>query len=172
LDAGAGVPHGFTEFLKSIDVVVMGRRTFEVVRKLGVVPLYGGRPLIVLSSRPLDLSLVKIDVAQMAGTPKQIISKLQKRGFRHAYLDGGLTIQRFFRAGLVNRITVTRVPVLIGQGIPLFGPLPHDLCLRHIKTRSFPKGLVQSVYELVTSRRSSAKTKSRSSHAKKRKRRK
>jgi dihydrofolate reductase len=84
----------------------------------------------------------------MSGTPQEIVSQLGKRRFKHAYVDGGITIQRFLEAGLVDRITVTRVPVLIGQGIPLFGPLPNDLHLRHLSTRSYKGGLVQSNYDV------------------------
>ena len=61
-------------------------------------------------------------------------------------MDGGITIERFLRAGLIQRLIITRVPVLIGDGIPLFGTLPHDVRLRHIATRSYQSGLVQSEY--------------------------
>jgi dihydrofolate reductase len=148
LKAGGGVPHGFTEFLDSVDMVVMGRRTFDVVRTLGHLELYGKKPLVVLSSRRLDFSSVDGQVEQMSGTPQEIAAQLENRGFKHAYVDGGVTIQRFLQAGLVNRITVTRVPVLIGQGIPLFGPLPHDVHLRHVATRSLDGGMVQSEYDI------------------------
>ena len=150
LKAGEGVPHGFTEFLNSVDVVMMGRRTFEVVRDLGHFELYGKKPLVVLSSRRLDLSSIQGKVEQMAGTPQEIVAQLEARGFKHVYLDGGITIQKFLQAGFVHRITVTRVPVLIGEGIPLFGSLPHDVRLRHTWTRSFPSGLVQSEYEVLS----------------------
>src|SRR5438270_14068120 len=77
LDAGGDVPHGFTEFLASVDVVVMGRRTFEVVRGLGHFDLYGNRPVIVLSTKPLDLSsITDAKIEQMAGTPQQIVAQL------------------------------------------------------------------------------------------------
>ena len=147
LQTGESVPHGFTEFLDSVDVVVMGRRTFDVVRGLGHIGLYGGKPLVVLSAAPMDPSSLPAGAEWMSGTPQEIVGRLQERGFRHAYLDGGLTIQRFLRAGSVDRITITRVPVLIGQGVPLFGPLPHDIRLRHLSTRSYEGGLVQSEYE-------------------------
>ena len=152
LKAGEGVPHGFTEFLKSVDVVVIGRRTFDVVRKLGHFELYGKTPVVVLSTTPLELSSIReAKIEQMRGTPQEIVAQLEKRRFKHAYLDGGITIQRFLRDGLVDRITVTRVPVLIGEGIPLFGPVPGDIKLRHVRSRSYPGGLVQSVYELAKS---------------------
>jgi dihydrofolate reductase len=65
---------------------------------------------------------------------------------KHAYIDGGITIQRFLRAGLIQRLVITRVPVLIGSGRPLFGALDGDVKLRHVATRSYPSGLVQSEY--------------------------
>lgn len=161
LKAGEAVPHGFSAFLKSVDVIVIGRRTFEVVRQLGHFGLYGKKQIVVLSTRPLDLSSIPdAKLEQMSGTPEQIVAQLKERGFKHAYVDGGITIQRFLAAGLVDRITITRVPVLIGQGIPLFGAVPHDLKLRHVQTRSYKGGLVQSLYELEKSRTEKAKSKS------------
>jgi len=146
--AGEQVPHGFEEFLASVDVVVMGRRTFEVVLKLGHLATYGKKPVIVLSSRPLDFSSVKAGFEQISGEPTEIVKQLKSHGFEHAYIDGGITIQRFLAAGLIDRLVITRVPVLIGEGVPLFGPLPHDIQLRHVATRSYAGGLVQSEYEV------------------------
>ena len=68
------------------------------------------------------------------------------RGIRHIYVDGGITIQRFLQAGLIQRIIITRVPVLIGTGIPLFGAIAHDIGLVHIMTRAYSSGLVTSEY--------------------------
>jgi dihydrofolate reductase len=147
LDTGAQEPHGFEEFYGSVDVVVIGRRTFEVVLTFGKWP-YGKKPVIVLSSRPLDFSTVKGGVVeQMSGEPGEIVKQLKARGFKHAYIDGGITIQKFLAAGCINRLVITRVPVLIGTGIPLFGFVPRDISLRHIATRCYKGGLVQSEYE-------------------------
>ena len=162
---GSG-PHGFTEFFNTVDVVVIGRRTFEVVHKLGHFGLYGKKQVVVLSSRPVDLSSINAKIEQMSGTPNEIVSQLEKRRFKHAYVDGGITIQRFLAAGLVDRITVTRVPVLIGKGIPLFGPVSHDIHLRHVTTRSYKGGMVQSKYEVQRLQARQAPTKQ---HPKKRK---
>ena len=149
LQAGEQQPHGFNEFLASVDVVVTGRRTFKVVLKLGHLALYGKKPMVVLSSRPLDFSSVRGGVIeQMSGEPAEIVKQLKSRGFKHAYVDGGITIQRFLASGLIDRMVITRVPVLIGAGIPLFGPVPHDISLRHVGTRSYKGGLVQSEYEI------------------------
>ena len=146
LPAGGGEPHGYDEFIASVDAIVMGRKTFDTVLALGPWP-YGKKRVVVLSSRPVDLSAVSGGVVeQMAGTPAEIVSKLAASGAHNLYIDGGITIQEFLRAGLIQRIVITRVPVLIGEGIPLFGPLPGDIRLRHIATRQYPSGLVSSEY--------------------------
>ncbi len=105
--------------------------------------------MVVLSGRPLDFSSVKDAVVeQMSGEPAEIVEQLKSRGFKHAYIDGGITIQRFLKAGCIDRLVITRVPVLIGAGIPLFGPLLRDINLRHVATRSYSGGLAQSEYEI------------------------
>jgi dihydrofolate reductase len=149
LDAGAAEPHGFSEFFSSVDVVVIGRRTFDVVLKLGHLAFYGKKHVIVLSTRPLEYSSpASGTIEQLSGEPAEVLAHLKSRGFQHAYIDGGITIQRFLAAELIDRLVITRVPVLIGAGIPLFGPLPHDIKLRHIATRDYKGGLVQSEYEI------------------------
>ncbi len=148
LDTGGQEPHGFEEFYDSVDVIVIGRKTFEVVLTFGGWP-YGRKPVVVLSSGVLNFSSVKGGVVeQMSGEPAEILAKLKDRGFKHAYVDGGITIQRFLAAGLVDRMVITCVPVLIGAGIPLFGPISHDISLRHVATRCYQAGLVQSEYAL------------------------
>ena len=82
--------------------------------------------------------------------PAEIVSQLAATGAHHLYIDGGLTIQGFLRAGVIHRLVITRVPVLIGDGIPLFGTLPHDIPLKHISTRHFPSGLVQTEYAVAS----------------------
>jgi dihydrofolate reductase len=84
----------------------------------------------------------------MAGPPAEIVSTLAGSGARHIYVDGGITIQGFLRAGLIQRLIITRVPVLIGDGIPLFGTLPGDLRLRHVATQQYASGLVKSEYHV------------------------
>jgi dihydrofolate reductase len=146
LPADGGEAHGYEEFLAGVDAIVIGRKTFEVVLNLGPWP-YGRKRVVVLSSRPVDLSAVKGGVVeQMAGTPAEIVSRLAASGSHSLYIDGGITVQQFLRAGLIQRLIVTRVPVLIGDGIPLFGALSRDIRLKHIATRHFPSGMVTSEY--------------------------
>jgi len=148
LHAGEGVPHGFEEFYASVDAVVIGRNTFEWVLSYGQW-VYGKMRVVALSSRPLDFNQYpEAHIEQMSGEPADIVAKLAATGSNHLYIDGGVTIQRFLRAGLIDRLIITRVPVLIGQGIPLLGALPQDIHLNHVATRSYPKGLVQSEYEV------------------------
>lgn len=145
LPPGGGEPHGFDEFLASVDALVMGRKTYDTVLAFGTWP-YGDKPVFVLSSRPLAEALPGAVVERMSGTPADVVSALAARGVTHIYVDGGLTIQQFLRAGLIQRLIITRVPVLIASGIPLFGALEHDVLLKHIATRQFASGLVQSEY--------------------------
>jgi dihydrofolate reductase len=149
LPEGGGEPHGYNEFMASVDALVIGRKTFEKVLTFEAWP-YGDKRVVVLSSRLLDLSAVVGGVVeQMAGTPAEIVSRLAASGAHHLYVDGGVTIQGFLRAGLIQRLIITRVPVLIGDGVPLFGSLPRDIRLHHIATRHYPSGLVQSEYHVA-----------------------
>ena len=149
LPAGGGEPHGYNEFMASVDALVIGRKTFETVLAFPEWP-YGDKRVVVLSSRGLDFSTVRGGVVeQMAGAPEAIVAKLAASGVKHIYVDGGITIQRFLRASLVQHLTITRAPVLIGEGIPLFGAIPRDLRLRHVATQYYPSGLVKSEYEVV-----------------------
>ena len=149
LPPGGGEPHGYNEFMESVDALVIGRNTFEKVLTFDAWP-YGNKRVVVLSSRPLDLSVVSGGVVeQMGGSPAEIVSRLVASGASSLYIDGGITIQRFLRAGLIQRLIITRVPVLIGDGIPLFGMLPKDVRLRHVATRHYQSGLVQSEYQIA-----------------------
>lgn len=148
LPVDGGEPHGYKEFFASVDALVIGRKTFETVVAFPEWP-YGDKRVIVLSGRALDLSRTPAGcVEQMQGSPRQIVSQLESRGVRHIYVDGGVTIQRFLRDGLIQRLIITRVPVLIGEGIPLFGPLAGDIRLKHIETRHYASGLIKTEYEV------------------------
>lgn len=148
LPPGGGEPHGYDEFMQSVDAIVIGRKTFETVLAFDKWP-YGEKPVFVLSSSSLPPAPAGAIVEHMAGDPVEIALGLEGRGIDHIYVDGGITIQRFLRAGLIQRLIITRVPVLIGEGIPLFGSLPHDVRLEHVCTRHYPSGLVQTEYRVA-----------------------
>jgi len=148
LPPGGGEPHGYDEFMASVDALVIGRNTFETVLAFEEWP-YGPKPVFVLSTRPLPHAPKGAVVDHMSGEPAEILKQLEARGIRHVYVDGGITVQRFLQAGLIQRLIITRVPVLIGGGIPLFGALPRDVVLRHVATRHYASGLVQSEYDVA-----------------------
>jgi dihydrofolate reductase len=146
LPADGGEPHGYDEFIATVDALVIGRKTFETVLTFDTWP-YGSKPVVVLSTRPAKLRAPAGAVCEaMTGTPQEIVARLSARGMKHLYVDGGVTIQGFLEAGLIQRLIITRIPVLLGNGIPLFGPLSRDVRLKHVATRSYPSGMVQSEY--------------------------
>jgi dihydrofolate reductase len=148
LPVDGGESHGYEEFIASVDTLLIGRNTFDVVLKFPVWP-YEGKRVVVLSHRPLNAPAIAGRAEQMSGDPAQVAEKLAAMGAKHVYVDGGITVQEFLRAGYIHDLTITRVPVLIGEGIPLFGSVPQDIKLRHIGTRQYASGLVTSQYEVV-----------------------
>jgi dihydrofolate reductase len=149
---GDGVEdHGYTEFFASVDALVIGRKTFETVLDFDHWP-YADKLVVVLTSTPSDFTPPAGSRCEfMNGTPREIVDLLSARGLKHLYIDGGVTIQRFLAARLIQKLIVTRIPVLLGSGIPLFGEIPHDIRLEHVGTRSYPSGLVQSEYAISAS---------------------
>ena len=148
LPPGGGEPHGYDEFIASVDALVIGRKTYETVLAFDTWP-YGQKPVFVLSTRPLAPAPEAAVVEHLSGPLAAIPAQLAARGIQHVYVDGGITVQGFLQAGLIQRLIVTRVPVLIGTGIPLFGPTTRDIRLKHIATRQYASGLVQSEYEVT-----------------------
>jgi dihydrofolate reductase len=146
-----GEDYGFGDFMKTVDTIVMGRHTYDKVIELGGW-YYGATPLVVLTSRPASLPAPPEPgiVEPMSGSPAQIVERLETRGAQHLYVDGGQTIQAFLRDDLIQQLIITRIPVIIGTGIPLFGDVSRDVGVRHLTTRSFANGLVQSQYATVS----------------------
>lgn len=151
-DANATVPAGedcgYGEFMQSVDALVMGRRTYEKVRTFGPWA-YGETPVIVLSRTPIVFPDEVPDcVTHSSESPEELHRRLSSEGAKKLYIDGGVTIQRFLRAGLINELVVTAIPILLGEGIPLFGPLDKDIRLTHQDTKTFDCGFVQSKYKV------------------------
>ena len=148
LDHAGNVDHGYNAFMASVDALVIGRHTYETVLGFGSWP-YGAKPVYALSSSPLKPAPSGATLHHLGGEPQAVVAELEARGVQHAYVDGGVTIQRFLRAGLIHRLVINQLPVLIGQGIPLFASVDHDILLRHVRTETFSTGLVQTEYEVV-----------------------
>ena len=145
LPAGGGEEHGYEAFIATVDALVIGRKTYETVLSFDTWP-YGVKPVYVLSTGALAPAPPGAAVERLSGAPAEIVAQLSARGIGHVYVDGGITIQGFLQAGLIQRLIITRIPVLLGAGIPLFGPLARDINLRHVGTRQYASGLVQSEY--------------------------
>lgn len=140
---------GYGDFMANVDAVVMGRNTFEQVLSFGAWP-YGSTPVVVLSQRGVALPAeIPPCVSVSSEMPGRLVARLTAQGAKKIYVDGGLTIQHFLAAGLIDDITITVIPVLLGAGKPLFGALPADIQLKHENTRSFDFGFVQSRYRVL-----------------------
>ena len=142
----AGGDYGYNSFVARIDAIVMGRKTFEKVLTFEMWPYQ--KPVIVLTHRPLRIpTRLRKNVETMSAAPDVVVNRLAERGLLRLYVDGGQTIQGFLRTGMVHELIISRLPILIGTGIPVFGPLLKDIRLKHVRTRTYPGGMVQSAYE-------------------------
>ena len=149
-DANTVVPSGedcgYKEFMKSVDVLVMGRNTFEQVLTFEAWP-YEDKRVVVLSSKPLTVPVgLPNTVSASSEAPDILVERLFLEGAQRLYVDGGITIQRFLAAGLIDDITITLIPVILGQGRSLFGPIENDIPLVHVATKAFEFGFVQIKY--------------------------
>lgn len=141
----------YERFIATVDALVMGRKTLEKILSFPEWP-YEGTPVIALSRQPLQIHAhLEGKVELMAGDVTSLVATLAERGMKHLYIDGGQTIQAFLEAGLVNELIITRIPVLLGQGIPLFSQIGRQLELRHIGTHESDNGFVQSRYQVMQS---------------------
>jgi len=138
--------HGYDAFIAGMDGIVMGGATFRVA--LGFDPWPYALPVVVVSR-----TLTESDVPAALRTRITLARSIEEArtataasGWRHAYIDGGQVITAYLVAGAIADMVITRVPVLLGSGLPLFGRVPADIRLRHLGTTTFPSGLVQSRY--------------------------
>jgi dihydrofolate reductase len=144
-DDGAGGDFGFADFVAGIDALVMGRGTYDVIAPFGEWP-YQGKPVHVLSTTLEPGADARITVHRSFD---EAVAALTAAGYRRVYVDGGRTVHAFLRAGLIADLTLSRVPVLIGTGHTPFGDLAADIPLEHLRTRTFPGGMVQSTYRVT-----------------------
>lgn len=149
-DIQASIPEGedcgFIKFLASVDALVMGRKTFEQVLSFGEWA-YGKTPVIVLSHHKLEIPEDLVEtVSCSAETPMEILQRLEREGAKKIYIDGGAVIQSFLNDGLINEMTITQVPVAIGEGIPLFKGHKKDIKLNLLHSKIYDFGFVQTTY--------------------------
>lgn len=148
---------GFGALMASIDALVMGRNTFDTV--LGMIDggmiewPYGDTPVIVMTSRPLEMPEDLQDTVEATDLePRELLDVLSARLVEHIYVDGGRTVQSFLAAGLVDELSITTVPILIGEGLRLFGALPTDVRLERSGGQTFSNGMVQNNYLIKADR--------------------
>ena len=144
-----GEDFGFNSFLESVDLIIMGRKTFEQVITFDRWQ-YKDSKMIVLTSKNMQIPerLKKTVTISNTSSPEQLIRELSDQSINHIYADGGIVIQDFLSAGLVDEITVTIVPILIGKGKSFSRLLPKDLFLQHLKTTVYDFGFVQNKYKI------------------------
>lgn len=136
--------YGFGEFFKRMDCLIMGRKSFEKWP-------YSGKPVQVLSRTLTSLPATVSGLAELAPklTPHQLLDYWKGLGWQRIYLDGGEAPRSFLECGLVKQLTLTRIPIILGTGKPLFGNTLPEIILNHLHTKSFASGLVQSDYEVI-----------------------
>lgn len=140
---------GFISFVNSVDALVMGRKTFETVLSFGCDWPYGDKPVIVMSRNHVDIpDNLPGSVTFSNETPVELTKRLEREGAKRLYIDGGALIHSFLRDDLIKDIIITVIPIVIGEGIPLFGDLKKDIHLKHAETKVFDFGFIQSRYEL------------------------
>jgi dihydrofolate reductase len=140
-----GSDFGFGAFMDRIDALVMGRNTYETVLTFGDWPY--SKPVFVVSSTLRDVPAHLADRVEIVkGEPQNLVAQLADRGFKSLYIDGGVTIQRFLAADLIDELIITRVPILLGGGYPLFDRLAQPLRFRHVETEVLNDTLVKSRY--------------------------
>jgi len=140
------VHDSYNEFISRIDAMVIGRGTYEKVLSFPEWP-YEKKVFVLSTSLKQIPGTLNEKATLVAMKPAELLNYLSGKGFSNIYVDGGKVIQSFLKEDLIDELIITRVPELIGTGIPLFGYLDNDLRFEHIKTNIYSDGLVKSQYE-------------------------
>jgi dihydrofolate reductase len=137
---------GYEKFIGGVDAIVMGRATFDVVCSFDMEWPYS-KPVFVLSNSLSSLPEKYEGKAELVrGSLPGILEKIHRKGFTRLYIDGGTTITNFLKEDLIDEITITTIPILLGGGSPLFGDLPEEMELEHVKSVLHLDALVQDTY--------------------------
>ena len=144
------VHDSYNEFISRIDAMVIGRGTFEKVLSFPEWP-YEKKVFVLSTSLKQIPGTLNEKVTLVAMKPAALLNYLSDKGFSNIYVDGGKVIQSFLKANLIDELTISTVPVLIGSGIPLFGYLKTDVQFKHIRTLTGSNGLVRSYYQKIIS---------------------
>jgi dihydrofolate reductase len=152
-----GEDYGYGAFLAGMDALLMGRATYDTVRAFAAWPY--DKPVRVLTRNPDAIAPPRTDgdddrteapdLRAVSGPVEGVLAAMAAEGFGRVYVDGGQTISALVRAGLLDRLTLTRVPVLLGAGVPLFAATGPETRLTLLATRVWPNGFVQTDYALA-----------------------
>lgn len=138
---------GYEAFMNKIDALVMGRRTFETVVGFDVDWPYD-KPVFVLSNSLNEIpESHKGKAFLVKGTLSKILEDIHKKGFNRLYIDGGTTIRNFLKEDLIDEMILTTIPVLLGDGAPLFAKMPHELKFELMETKTYLKQIAQNHYK-------------------------
>jgi len=147
LGVAEGAEDTFTPFIGQIGALLMGRRSYDVAAGFDVPWPYGSVPVLVATHRPLNPKAPTISVC--AGTIQEVVVRARAAaGAKDVYIDGGQLIRSALDAGLVDEITATLIPTILGAGIPAFSGVKSATQLELASSREIGKGLVQLVYNV------------------------
>lgn len=137
--------YGWSDFISGIDAILMGRNTFEKVLTFGFWPYE--KPFFVITNSLKKLPKDIVGKAEIVkGSINEVIDQLNQRGYINIYVDGGKVIQNFLAEDMIDEMIITKVPILLGKGIPLFGEQEQSRMFRHTKTEIYNNSLVKSHY--------------------------
>lgn len=139
-------------YMQNVDCMVIGRKLMEVLSSFNLPPEqwpYGNAKIIALSNTIKEApENLKEHVKIYSGSIPSLIAKLENEGYKHAYVDGGTTITAFLNLELINEITLTLAPVLLGEGIALFGKLSRQIKLEDAEATAFPNNFIELNYSV------------------------
>jgi len=137
--------HAYEEFMSRIDAIVIGRNTFEKVLTFSSWP-YKKKVFVLSTSIKQVAETLREEVTVLSMKPRELLRYLSGKGFSTIYVDGGKVIQDFLKCDLIDELIISKAPVLIGNGIPLFDYLDTDIQFKHMRSEVHSNGLVRSYY--------------------------
>jgi dihydrofolate reductase len=139
------VDYGYERFIAEIGTVVMGRASYDLARSFGDWP-YPSQRSLVITSRPLDVAAPP-SVTRVGADVAKLTAALRASGGKDAWVMGGaMAINAFLAANAIDRIDLFTVPVLLGDGIPLFRSGRPETALKLAGTQTYDKGLSRQSY--------------------------
>jgi dihydrofolate reductase len=141
-----GLDLGYVSFMQKIDALLMGRATFEKVLSFNI-PWPYKKPVFVASSSLSNLpEELKGKVEIVKGSVSELLEHIRKKGHRKLYIDGGNLIQSFLKKDLIDEMIISSIPILLGEGFPLFGKLDKMMEFEHVRSELFLDAITQDTY--------------------------